>query len=477
MSPSQILTILRRRLWILAITLASTLVGAGLLMMLLPSRFDAVTTATIDPGQADPVTGTAANALAIRYIQGNMVALATSRRVALEVVRRLNLTSNPNYVSDYRASKAFGRTDFAEWIANELLERVDAKFNEGANVLILTAKSNEGPLAALLANTFMSAFVDAAIEMKVTGAQQTAQWFAPQTRELVAEVEDLRNRLTLFQREAKLAPISSSDSEVTLLNQITTELSNAKAETVRISSQLEEAKAAKAAGADTNGQSFDTQLLQSLKSTLASNLAELSRMQAALGARNPKVVQLEAAQKSIRAQIEAEIDSARATLETKLASVRGQVAELEKARLAQVQRMIEIQSQRDRMLELSRELEVKQERLNLASRQASAAQLQGRLSFSNITVLDRAAAPASPAFPKLIIIAPLAFAAGLGLGVFLSLIVEALDRRIRMPSDLEFAVRERCLGQLLPSATSNPRSLRQRLPRPTALKGFLKPAE
>ena len=68
-----------------------------------------------------------------------------------------------------------------EWIASEfLLKSVEAKFAEGANVLSIKYKTRSPTQAALIANTFMSAFIDSAVEMKTTAAQQTARWFEPQ---------------------------------------------------------------------------------------------------------------------------------------------------------------------------------------------------------------------------------------------------------------------------------------------------------
>ena len=57
MSLQQVLYILWRRLWIVVLAFASTLLGAAAVVVFVPARYDAVATASIDPGQADPISG------------------------------------------------------------------------------------------------------------------------------------------------------------------------------------------------------------------------------------------------------------------------------------------------------------------------------------------------------------------------------------------------------------------------------------
>ena len=93
-----------------------------------------------------------------------------------------------------------------EWIASEfLLKSVEAKFAEGANVLSIKYKTRSPTQAALIANTFMSAFVDSAVELKTTAAQQTARWFEPQMDKMQAELKTAREKLAKFQRDNNLA--------------------------------------------------------------------------------------------------------------------------------------------------------------------------------------------------------------------------------------------------------------------------------
>jgi uncharacterized protein involved in exopolysaccharide biosynthesis len=241
MSPKQIFNILLRRLWIVLIAFFSTMTGAGIVYLLVPPRYDAVSTASLDTGQTDPVTGQMSGAMSIGLLQGNLVALANSNRVALDVVKRLNLASNRDTIDEYRASASFGRMDINQWLANQIQAKADAKFAPGSNVLSITYKSPSPNQAALLANAFMSTFIDAALERKVESAQQTADWFAPQTDKLRAELNVARDRLTEFQRNAKLLSPGSGggDSDTSHLMAVTNDLSSEKTELAALQSRLD----------------------------------------------------------------------------------------------------------------------------------------------------------------------------------------------------------------------------------------------
>src|SRR6478609_6935343 len=114
MSLLQILLILWRRSWIFVLTFASVVLGARAVLWLIPPRYDAVATASIDPGQTDPVTGQIAGGGSMRLLQGNLVNLVKSHRVAVMVVKRLNLVGNPAFVAQFRGSDALGRVDVTD---------------------------------------------------------------------------------------------------------------------------------------------------------------------------------------------------------------------------------------------------------------------------------------------------------------------------------------------------------------------------
>ena len=56
MSVSQIFVILMRRAWIVMLALLTTIIVAGGVLLFVPGRYDAVASASIDPGNVDPIS-------------------------------------------------------------------------------------------------------------------------------------------------------------------------------------------------------------------------------------------------------------------------------------------------------------------------------------------------------------------------------------------------------------------------------------
>jgi polysaccharide biosynthesis transport protein len=455
MSLQQVLYILWRRLWIVVLAFASTLLGAAAVVVFVPARYDAVATASIDPGQADPISGEFTSTSSIGIPQGNLVALATSNQVALEVVKRLDLTSNPATISGYNGSGSAGVVDINQWMATEILKHEEVKFGLQSNVINITYKSPSPIQSARMANSFLSSFIDAAIAAKGTAGQQAAQWFDPQIEKLRSELVAAHDKLAQFQIKANLLAPTTGDSENDQLQATTAELSKAKAELVSLENQLTEPP--EAAAESNESQSIDLSALTSLMGNLSTVNAEISKLQVAVGAGNPKLVERLSTRKSLMDQIQAQIDEYRKKLQYRIAALKGKVAALEAARADQMKKMIGVQAKRDELASLTREVDFRQDQLDRAAKAAGQARLQSQLSFSNISVIDKAVPPTSAASPKLLLVWGGGVGLGLALGIILALLTEALDRRIRHSSDLDFIVSVPVLGELVRTSRSRAR--------------------
>lgn len=444
MSVSQILLILWRRGWIIALTFATTIAVAAGVLLFVPGRYDAIASATIDPGGVDPVTDMANSGPTLTaLVQGNILALVESERVALDVVRRLNLTASQQAQQGYRSSASFGRESIDSWMAASILKNVDPKFNFGTNVLLIKYKSGDPNQAALIANAFLAATIDAMIAMKAASGDQTARWFDPQIQELRKQIEASRNALTAFQSQTNVvAPSNGGDSETNELLTITQNLSSEKASLAVLKNRL--ASGVTDPSADPSDP--DLQLLASLKEKLSAAEATLAAVKNTLGPNNPKVVSENANLATLRKQITEATERMHQHLKERIGQMEKLIPSLEAARADAQKNLIAVQAQRDKLGELERDLAFHIDQLNTRQKMAAQARLQSKLTFADIAVLDKATPPIEPAFPKPIIVIPVGIAAGLALGMLLALIAEATDRRIRFPADLEFAVPRPMLG-------------------------------
>ena len=277
MSVSQILVILMRRAWIVMLALLTTVIVAGGVLLFVPGRYDAVASASIDPGNVDPISEMSSGLGAIGLIQGNILSLVTSQRVAVDVVKRLNLTDNPAVQENFRKSPSFGRESIEEWMADGLQKNVDPKFILGTNVLAIKYKSGDPNQASLIANAFLAATIDGSVAMKAAEADQTARWFAPQLDELRKELDDARTALQTFQSKANMvAPTAGGpDKETTQYMAIGSELSTARAGLTALQSRLTSGST----DLSNDPSDPDLQILSGLKEKLSTAETELCRRQ------------------------------------------------------------------------------------------------------------------------------------------------------------------------------------------------------
>ncbi|MDR3517029.1 MAG: GNVR domain-containing protein [Azospirillaceae bacterium] len=416
MSLERVLVILRARSWIFIFALFVTLGGAAAVILLVPPRYDGIAYAIVDMSQPDAVTGQAQAPPFVHIEQGNMVDLATSQKVALDVVHRLDLARDADVVKAYQEAGVRDKIDIDNWATAELLKHLDAKFGDSDDVMAITYRSPSPEVSALIANTVLASFLDATLEMKVAPAQRAAQWYEPQVQRLRSDLDAARQKMLSFQRDAKLLDQSQgADAENTRLTAITEQLATARGQLLAAESEV---RAGYIAG------------------TNATN--------------NRGVLDL---------QVRAETAANRKMQSAHADSLRELVQRLEQDRATQSDKMIELQGQRDHLAALAKDVELDQSLLDTATSRAAAARLQGQQSFVNVSVLDHAVPPLKAAFPKKPVVLGLAGGLGIAFGVFLALLAEAFDRRVRRTPDLEFATGMPVIGVLLPVSGTRRKAL------------------
>jgi uncharacterized protein involved in exopolysaccharide biosynthesis len=438
------LYILWRRIWIIALTFVFALIVAGGVLLLIPSRYDAVATGTIDPGSVNPLTEGPGSPTAIGLGQGNLLQLVQSHRVAVDVVKRLNLTASPLVQADYRRSSSFGRESIDDWMAESISKAVDPKFEFGTNVLSIKYKAADPNQAALIANTYLAATIDASIAMKAASGDQTARWFAPQLDDLRKDLLTARGALEQFQARTNVVAPSAAgaDIESAGLLAITQDLSGNRALLTALQSRLDSGST----DLSNDPSDPDLQIINALKEKITSAQADIEAGKSSLGANNPRMITASTNLATMNKQLADAKDKARQHLKEKIASTQSQVASLGVAQAQAQKTLIAAQAQRDRFSDLQRDVAFKMDELNARERTASQARLQSKLTFADIAVLDKASAPITPAFPKPTSVMPAAIAGGLTLGMILALIAEATDRRIRFPADFSIATSAPLLG-------------------------------
>ena len=159
----------------------------------------------------------------------------------------------------------------------------------------------------------------------------------------------------------------------------------------------------------------DLQILSGLKEKLSTAEAEIAAAKGVLGPNNPKMVAQQANIATLRKQIGDATERMREHLKERIGMVQTQIASLEAEQEQAQKSLIEIQAQRDRLGQLQRDVELpRRTSLTPGRGAAEQAKLKSKLTFSDMTVLDKASPPVDPAFPKPFVVMPVGIVAGLG---------------------------------------------------------------
>jgi chain length determinant protein EpsF len=449
MTPYQLLLILKARYKLVLAILLLTVIAAGAASLVLPPRYKAAATLVVDFKSVDPITGTV---LPVQMLLASYMAteldIIQSRVVALKVVRQLGLGADPAWQRLF-VDAAGGRGAIEDWIADQLLAKLDVKPSRESRVIELTVTDRDPEQAARLANAFAASYIQTNLDMKVAPARDSANWFDGQLRQLRAQMEAAQEKLSRYQSEKGItSPDQKLDVELARLSEISSQLVQAQSQSYENQSrqrQLEEFVSRKRS-VDSLPEVLASPVIQDLKSRLSIAESRLSQASNTLGENHPEHLRAQAEVNSLRKKLSDEVATAASVIDNNLRISQGRERELKGAVAAQKARLLELNRHRDELGVLARELESAQRAYESASQRHAETTLESRMDQGSAAVLGAARPPMQPSFPRLPLILGLATVVGGLVGMIFALAIELLDRRVRGLDDLADAVGARILG-------------------------------
>jgi uncharacterized protein involved in exopolysaccharide biosynthesis len=176
--------------------------------------------------------------------------------------------------------------------------------------------------------------------------------------------------------------------------------------------------------------------IASLKEQLTLSEAKRSEVAGRLGKNHPDYQAAESEVNGLKARINAETEKIVASLgSTAQVSVRRE-ADLRAALEAQKKRVLDLKHDHDRAQDLENDVAATQRDLDAISQRLAQTNLESQTQQTNVVLLTRASVPVEPSSPKLLILIGGGFFLGLVAACGLILILEMLDKRLRVEEDL-----------------------------------------
>lgn len=457
MNLTQFLSILKARWWVALLLLVLT-VGTTLgVSLMLPSQYTATATVVIDV-KPDPIAGQFAGMLAPSYM-ATQVDVIQSDRVARRVVRNLKLADNPQVRADWLENTG-GQGDIEAWIAGRFKRNMDVTPSRESNVIRVSYRAPDPGFAAALANAFVQAYIDTALELRVDPAKQYSTFFDQRAKEARDSFEKAQARVSAFQKEKG---IIATDERLDIENARLAELSSQLVMLQALASESGSRQAqARGESADRMQEVLNSGLISSLKADLSRNEARLQELNARLGDNHPQVVEAKANINSLRSRLDAETQRVTGGIGVTARINRQREAEVRASLEAQRTKMLRMKAVRDEGAVLSREMEHAQRAYEAVLTRLNQTSLESQATQGNIFVLGSATPPGGPSSPNVLLNTALSVVIGVLLAVGAVLALELLDRRVRAFEDLTAAVGLPVLG-VMPKPTATFKLGKQRL--------------
>jgi chain length determinant protein EpsF len=381
----------------------------------------------------DPLTGmpnTSSMLLEPTYM-ATQVEMIESHSTAVRVVDALGLAKNAVAQEAFQKN-AEGRGDIRDWLADVILHKLLVKPSKESMIITVSYSAEDPKFAAAMANAFSQAYIKTVIDINSAAAQQNSEFIRQQLRSLQKDLEDAQKRYSDYQqKEGIIASDERIDVETQRLNDISTQLVAAQAQTYDAQSR------ARTGSSSESPDILNSPVIQQIKVTLSQQEAKFQELAAKVGPNHPQYLQAQAEIEATRQQLVDASKQFSGGLNSSASIAESRVASLRHALDDQRKRVLELKSRRSQLEVLSQDIDSAQKTYDSAQLRFSQTSLASHSDVSNVAILSSASEPMKPSRPKPLLYMAASLVVGLLFGVAVALCLELMDRRIRSTNDIE----------------------------------------
>jgi chain length determinant protein EpsF len=426
--------------------------------VLMPKRYTATAAVLIDIRSPDPVVNGLSQGMLAPGYMATQVEEIQSERVSRRVIQALGMDKDTKLREDWQ-DDTDGKGDFDAWLTEKLQKRLDVVPSREANVITIGFASPDPAKSARVADAFMQAYIDTALELKVEPARAYNELFDGRSKQMRDALEAAQAKLSDFQKTHGL--IDNGD-RLDVENQRLTDLS-AQLVALQATAAQNHGKHAQVTGASTTlPEVLADPTVSLLSGELSTEEAHMKELQSRYGAKYPDVV----AQRDRLATLKSKYDAAVARVSGSLAAstnvTDAQLADVQRAISEQRAKVMAAQGLRDEASVYKRDVDNAQAAYTAVQERVNQMGVESQNTRTNVSVLKHATEPANPSSPKLLRNMAVAIFLGTFAGIAVALVRELRDRRMRTVIDIEQELRQPLL-MVLPASRQLPtRSARTR---------------
>jgi succinoglycan biosynthesis transport protein ExoP len=441
--------ILYKHKWLIAAAIVIALAVGFVVTVLTPRVYTASTTIEIDReaanvvglNDAQPVDRLARDQEFFQTQYGLLKSWSLADRVA----QSENLATDPQFLKALGMAPRKPRAGAGanDWVAGYLMGGLGVFPVRDSRLVRVTFDSPDRILSARIANAFADNFIASNLQRKFDASAYARNFLEQQLAQLKAKLEDSERQLVAYATQQQIIqvaePNTSKDAtppqslSATNLGAVNGDLTAAKANLVQVEERYKAAQSAGLSAPDVLADSTVAQLRQEqVKLTVQyNNQLKIYKPD------YPDMVDLKAQIEDINKQLTGAADTIRGSLHTQLVAAQKQVNDLQ----GQVDGLKgTVLDERNREIQyniLQREVDTTRTLYDGLLERYKEIGVAGGITTNNISIVDRARPPGGPSQPKPEHNLMVAGLAGLGVGVLLAFLLEAMDQAIRKPADVE----------------------------------------
>ncbi|MFZ4689198.1 MAG: hypothetical protein ACOYLS_08160 [Polymorphobacter sp.] len=419
--------------WKLA-TLVAALVAAAIcgVAALLPPRFAATAWIIFNNRGSDTIIDKNDGLAFAAYINGE-VDLIGSRRVLQRVATNPVLLADPATLEQARRHNG-GKAPSADWLVNYIGQNLTVTSPKGVRTVAISTVFDDPKWAATVANLVATAYLDTAVELKVSPARRNVEFFRSQTSARAGELAKVQAELDQFLRVTGMTGLeASTNTDEVQMRSLAERLGAAQAEQAGSSAQ------SGLGGIDTaiSAGRINNPAVQQLRASIAAQSAVLRDLQVLSGPNFPAVVQARARLSELEVQLSQELGKVARGVERENVAAGRQSASIAAMEQQKRQRLTATADDRARLALLVANVGRAKSNFDAVASRLADVELQSAVEAPSAAILSRAIEPRRASFPDWPSVILLAIAAGIASGVIAALIKELVVPRVRSRTDLE----------------------------------------
>lgn len=461
LSPAIIVRAIRKHWLILVGFVVISLVAAWLYTNNQRKIYEAVASVQLDPQTVLPL-GNAGNIESgydnywsnLEYF-ATQHQVITSRRVALLVVAKLNLTKDAAFLANVSPpGPTLSRKYTAEEAAEALRGRLKVEPIEDSRLARVKYVDADPTRAQRILTAVIDTYVEQNLDGTLASTNKTADWLDAQLARLKGELESQEMELHDYKTRYNLLSVSYDDQTNMLraeIQQLNSNLTAIKTRKESVAARLsilqninvEDPSEIPASELVTNG------ALGALRSAYVSAKGRHAALLASgKGENHPEVLTASSEQESARGALLKELQNVKDGCVLDLTAVNHELNGLGGLYESTKQQALELNLKELEFNRLRRSKDNTEKLFGLVLERSTESGLSKMMPFNNVRVLDRPLKPVAPVFPKVSSNLAVGLVAGLLLGFMGVLGRDMLDRTVRSVEDAERELGLAALGSL-----------------------------